>query len=379
MLKTFKLAATCAAGIESIVSKELKNMGYEVKNDNGIIYFNGTIEDIIKTNLWLRTADRILIIINQFEATSFTELFDNVYSIDWQELLSIDSEFPVNGRSKNSDLHSVPDIQKITKKAIVQKMSDFYHKRGRLQETGAKFDLETRINKNQVTMTLDTTGDSLFKRGYRVAKGEAPLKENMAAALIKLTNWNPIDMPFLDPMCGSGTIPIEAAMIARNIAPGFNRDFSFEKWEWVDDDLVQKLRDEADSKADYDSEFKIFASDINETMIKYAKLNAQEAGLLHDINFKQVSVQDFQTELINGVVVSNPPYGIRLDNEKSVNSLYSDLGKKFKPMKTWSKYFLTSELNFENYYDQKANKKRKLYNGRIRTDYFQYFGKPKWN
>ncbi|MCK8606526.1 THUMP domain-containing class I SAM-dependent RNA methyltransferase [Apilactobacillus ozensis] len=373
-MEKFKLMATAAAGIESIVGQELRDLGYETNVENGRVRFEGTIEDVIKANLWLRTADRIKIIVGEFDAYTFDELFEKVKALPWEKILPMDAEFPMNGRSHNSKLHSVPDVQSIAKKAVVSKLSDFYHRRTRLPETGNMYQLETMINKDHVIVTLDTTGDSLFKRGYRVAKGPAPLKENMAAALIMLTNWYP-DMPFLDPMCGSGTLPIEAAMMARNIAPGFNRDFACEKWDWVDADLSQKIRDEADLKADYDKEVDIMAYDVDGNMIDVAKINAQEAGLLHDIQFKQLAVQDFKTDKINGVVVSNPPYGERLEDKRSVEKLYKDLGKVFKPLTSWSKYFLTSDLEFEKFYGQKVTKKRKLYNGYLRTDYFQYWGK----
>ncbi|MCK8624125.1 THUMP domain-containing class I SAM-dependent RNA methyltransferase [Apilactobacillus xinyiensis] len=373
-MKKFNLMATAAAGIEGIVGQELRDLGYETNVENGRVRFEGTIEDIIKTNLWLRTADRIKIIVGEFNAYTFDELFEKTKALPWEELLPMDAAFPMNGRSHNSKLHSVPDVQSIAKKAVVSKLSDFYHRRTRLPESGNLYQLETMINKDHVIVTMDTTGESLFKRGYRVAKGPAPLKENMAAALIMLTNWYP-DMPFLDPMCGSGTLPIEAAMMARKIAPGFNRDFACEKWDWIDESLSQKVRDEADLKADYDKEVDIMAYDVDGNMIDVAKLNAQEAGLLHDIQFKQLAVQDFKTDKVNGVVVSNPPYGERLDDKRSVEKLYKDLGKVFRPLTSWSKYFLTSDLEFEKFYGQKVTKKRKLYNGYLRTDYFQYWGK----
>ncbi|GAA6236665.1 THUMP domain-containing class I SAM-dependent RNA methyltransferase [Apilactobacillus micheneri] len=372
-MKKFKLMATCAAGIEALVGRELRDLGYETQVENGRVRFEGSIEDIIKANLWLRTADRIEIIVGEFNAKTFEDLFQSIKQLPWDKLLPMDAQFPMNGRSHNSTLHSVPDVQSIAKKAVVNKLSETYHRRTRLPETGALYSLETRINKDHVIVTLDTTGESLFKRGYRVAKGPAPLKENMAAALILLTNWYP-DMPFLDPMCGSGTIPIEAALMARNIAPGFNRDFSCEKWEWVDNDMVSTIRDEADSNANYDKEIDIMASDVDGNLIDAAKVNAQEVGLLHDIQFKQLAVQDFKTDKINGVVVSNPPYGERLSDKASVIKLYKDLGKVFRPMDSWSKYFLTSDLEFDKSYGQKATKTRKLYNGSLRTDYFQFWG-----
>jgi len=282
----------------------------------------------------------------------------------------------VEGRSKKSQLHSVPDAQAIVKKAVATKLAAVYHRRTRMPETGATYPLEVMIDKDHVMLTLDTTGSSLFKRGYRVGKGSAPLKENMAAALIALTSWHK-NMPFWDPVCGSGTIPIEAAMIGRNLAPGFNRDFTCETWDWVPQELSDKLRDEADAKADYDTPLQIFGTDIDENMVAIAKRNAQEAGLSQDITFSQLAVQDFKTDMEDGVIVANPPYGERLSDQASVRELYKQMGQVFKPLTDWSKYILTADLEFEHFYGQKATKTRKLYNGALRTDYFQFWGKRK--
>ncbi|GEK27716.1 THUMP domain-containing class I SAM-dependent RNA methyltransferase [Furfurilactobacillus siliginis] len=378
-MQTFELMATCAAGIEALVGRELRDLGYETQVENGRVRFSGTVKDIVRTNLWLRTADRIKIIIKEFPAVTFTELFDATRAFAWDQLLPMDAAFPVEGRSRDSQLHSVPDAQAIVKKAIVDQLSDVYHRRTRLPETGALFPLEVAINKDQVMLTLDTTGDSLFKRGYRVAKGSAPLKENMAAALILLTHWNPKDMPFVDPVCGSGTLPIEAALIARNIAPGMNRHFVCEQWEWFPQDMIDAVRDEADDAADYDSEFDISGSDIDPDMVAIAKKNAQAAGLSQDVHFTEGDATTFKTDKLNGVIVANPPYGERLSDEESVQRLYKGMGRAFKPLKTWSKYILTSDLDFETVYGQRATKKRKLYNGALRTDLYQYWGKPEWH
>lgn len=241
-----------------------------------------------------------------------------------------------------------------------------------MPETGATYPLEVMIDKDHVMLTLDTTGSSLFKRGYRVGKGGAPLKENMAAALIALTSWHK-DMPFWDPVCGSGTIPIEAALIGRNLAPGFNRTFTCESWDWVSQELSDQVRDEADAKADYDTPLQIFGTDIDENMVAIAKRNAQEAGLSQDVTFSQLAVQDFKTDLEHGVIVANPPYGERLSDQASVRELYKQMGQVFKPLTDWSKYILTADLEFEHFYGQKATKTRKLYNGALRTDYFQFW------
>lgn len=373
-MEKFNLMATAAAGIETLVNKELKDLGYETQGENGRIRFQGTIKDIINTNLWLRTADRVKIIVGEFDAVTFDELFEGVKALPWDELLPIDAEFPVEGRSRNSQLHNVPSAQAITKKAIVEKMNSVYHRRTDLPETGALYPLEVIINKDHVIITLDTTGSSLFKRGYRIDKGGAPLKENMAAALVLLAHWFS-DNPFVDPVCGSGTIPIEAALIGRNIAPGFNRNFVCEAWSLTPEGLSDELRAEADEKADYNTPLQIFGYDIDPRMIEIAKANAQEAGLAADIHFETMAAKDWQTDLINGVLVANPPYGERLGDEESVRQLYSEMGDVYRPMKTWSKYILTSDLEFEDFYGARATKKRKLYNGSLRTDLFQYWGK----
>ena len=375
MEKEYNLIATAAAGIEALVGKELRNLGIDCQVENGRARFKGNLETIATANLWLRTADRVKIIVGEFDAFTFDELFEKVKAIAWEDYLPMDAEFPVAGRSIKSKLYSVPDCQSITKKAIVERLREVYHRPARvpLPETGALFQLEVALLKDHVVLTLDTTGPSLFKRGYRLEKGGAPLKENMAAALVMLTNWRK-DRPFYDPVCGSGTLCIEAALIGHNIAPGFNRDFACEAWDWFDAAVFDKVRSAADEVADYDIELDIAGSDINGRMIEIAQANAEEIGLGDSIQFKQQAVKDFKTEKDYGVIVANPPYGERLCEEEQVRVLYREMGEVFRPLKTWSKYILTSDLAFEEFYGAKATKKRKLYNGAIRTDLFQYWG-----
>ncbi|MYU88701.1 THUMP domain-containing class I SAM-dependent RNA methyltransferase [Ligilactobacillus salivarius] len=370
----FKLIATCAAGIESIVGNELKYLGYKVNVENGRVRFDGDVADIAKTNLWLRTADRIKIVVGEFTAKTFEELFQGVESLNWEDFLPLDAEFPVAGKSQKSTLHNVPSVQAITKKAIVTKMSTVYHRRTKLPETGALYPIEVAINKDKVLITLDTTGSSLFKRGYRVNKGGAPLKENMAAALVLLARWYP-EMPFVDPVCGSGTIPIEAALIGCNIAPGLKRNFAFEDWDWVDKDIIKQAREQAQAAIKKDIDLDISGYDIDGSMIEIAKENAVQAGVQDIVNFKQMAVKDFKTDKINGVIVANPPYGERLSDKEHVHQLYQQMGKLYQPLTSWSKYILTSDLQFEQFYGTKATKRRKLYNGSLRTDFFQYWGK----
>ena len=374
----FNLIATAASGLEALTGKELRNSGIDCQVENGRARFQGTVKTIAETNLWLRTADRVKIVVGEFDAYTFDELFEKVKALPWEEYLPLDAAFPVAGKSIKSKLYSTPDCQAITKKAIVERMRTYYHRPQNvpLIETGALYSLEVILRKDHVMILLDTTGPSLFKRGYRLEKGGAPLKENMAAALVKLTNWYK-DKPFVDPVCGSGTLCIEAALIGHQLAPGFNRDFACEKWEWVPDEIFEQVRNEAEQAADYDVELDITGFDINGEMIDIARANADELGLGDSITFKQQALKDFSTEKEGGVIVANPPYGERLGEEDSARKLYKEMGEVFKPLITWSKYILTSDLAFEDFYGQKATKKRKLYNGSLRTDLFQYWGQRK--
>lgn len=376
MKKTFNLVATAAAGLEAVVGREIRDLGIDCQVENGKVRFQGDVRTIATTNLWLRAADRIKIVVGEFPARTFEELFQGVYKLDWENYLPLGAKFPISkAKCVKSKLHNEPSVQAISKKAVVKKLQKIYHRPEGvpLQENGAEFRIEVSILKDKATVMIDTTGASLFKRGYRVEKGGAPIKENMAAAIIELSNWYP-DKPFIDPTCGSGTFCIEAAMIGMNIAPGFNRDFAFEEWNWVDDDLVQQVRDEAEEKANYDIELDISGFDIDGRMIDIAKKNAEEAGLADVIKLKQMRLQDLKTDKINGVIVSNPPYGERLLDDKAVDILYNEMGQTFAPLKTWSKFILTSDEQFERKYGSQADKKRKLYNGTLRVDLYQFYG-----
>ncbi|AQP41537.1 class I SAM-dependent RNA methyltransferase [Streptococcus gallolyticus subsp. gallolyticus] len=376
MKKTFNLVATAAAGLEAVVGREIRDLGIDCQVENGKVRFQGDVRTIATTNLWLRAADRIKIVVGEFPARTFEELFQGVYKLDWENYLPLGAKFPISkAKCVKSKLHNEPSVQAISKKAVVKKLQKVYHRPEGvpLQENGAEFRIEVSILKDKATVMIDTTGASLFKRGYRVEKGGAPIKENMAAAIIELSNWYP-DKPFIDPTCGSGTFCIEAAMIGMNIAPGFNRDFAFEEWNWVDDDLVQQVRDEAEEKANYDIELDISGFDIDGRMIDIAKKNAEEAGLADVIKLKQMRLQDLKTDKINGVIVSNPPYGERLLDDKAVDILYNEMGQTFAPLKTWSKFILTSDEQFERKYGSQADKKRKLYNGTLRVDLYQFYG-----
>lgn len=376
MKESFKLIATAAAGLEAIVGREIRNLGIDCQVENGRVRFHGDIKTIIETNLWLRAADRIKIIVGEFPARTFEELFQGVYGLDWENYLPLGAKFPIaKAKCVKSKLHNEPSVQAISKKAVAKKLQKVFHRPEGvpLQENGAEFKIEVSILKDKATVMIDTTGSSLFKRGYRAEKGGAPIKENMAAAIIQLSNWFP-DKPLIDPTCGSGTFCIEAAMIGMNIAPGFNRDFAFEAWPWVDQSQVQKVRDEAESKANYDIDLDISGFDLDGRMVEIARKNAEEAGLGDVIKLKQMRLQDLKTDKINGVIISNPLYGERLLDDKAVDILYNEMGQTFAPLKTWSKFILTSDEGFEKKYGSQADKKRKLYNGTLKVDLYQYYG-----
>lgn len=373
-MKSFDLIATSAMGLEAIVAKEVRDLGYECKVDNGKIMYKGDEKTIARSNLWLRTADRIKIQVGEFKATTFDELFENTKALPWEEFLPVNAEFPVSGKSVKSKLFSVPDCQAIVKKAIVDRLKSKYKQVSWFTENGSLFKIEVSILKDIVSLTIDTSGAGLHKRGYRTEQGVAPLKETMAAALIKLTNWNP-DKPFIDPFCGSGTIPIEAALIGQNIAPGFNREFVAESWDWFDSKIWEESRIEAEDLAKYDQPLDIMGSDIDHRMVEIAKINSFEAGLGDAIHFKQMQVRDISTKKEYGVIVGNPPYGERLGEKKAVEQIYKEMGQAFEKLDTWSIYIITSHPDFERFYGKPATKKRKLFNGFIRTDYYQYWGK----
>ena len=375
-MTTYQLLATAASGIEGLVGRELKDLGYDREVENGRVRFDGTTQDIAKTNLQLRTADRVKIIMGEFIAKTFDDLYEKTKALPWETILPMDAEFPVAGKSVKSKLHSVPNCQKMVKKAIVDRLSSVYHRRGRLPETGHLYPIEVSLLKDTALITIDTSGSSLFKRGYRQEKGGAPLKENMAAAIMKLTTWFP-DKPLLDPTCGSGTLLIEAALMGKNIAPGLFRKFVSEDWDIFQADEYQNERIAAKKAINQEIQLDIMGCDIDHRMIEIAKRNAEAAGVDDQITFKQMQVKDFTTDKDFGIIVSNPPYGQRLNDEEYIHNLYRQMGDVYRPLKTWSKYILTSDLAFEEYYGEKATKRRKLYNGSLRTDLFQFWGERK--
>lgn len=370
----FKLVATAAMGLESIVADEVKALGYNTRVEDGKTYFSGDATAIARANMWLRVADRVRIITGEFQAKTFDDLFEKTKAIPWENYLPVDAAFPVAGKSVKSTLYSVPDCQAIVKKAIVERLNSAYKRNGFLPESGPLFKLEVSILKDKVTLTIDSSGTGLHKRGYRIGQGDAPIKETLAAALVKLTRWNP-DRPFIDPLCGSGTIPIEAAMIGQNIAPGTNRDFLSEQWPWIEQSVWDRVREEAEDLARYSQPLAITGSDVDSQMIRVAEENAAEAGFVDLIKWEQRDLSDLEIEGINGVMVGNPPYGERLGEIEEAEEIAQTLGRIMKSNPSWSVYMISSLENFEELYGKKATKKRKLFNGFIRTDYYQFWGK----
>ena len=367
----YQLLAVCPMGLEAVVAKEIQELGYNTQVENGRIFFEGDANAIVKCNLWLRTADRLKIVVGRFNAKTFDELFEKTKALPWETIIDKEGQFPVQGRSVKSTLHSVPDCQAITKKAIVERLKKAYNEKGWLNESGAKYPVEVAILKDNVLLTIDTSGSGLNRRGYRIAQGEAPIKETLAASLVRLANWKG-DTPFIDPFCGSGTIAIEACLIAQNIAPGFNREFVSEEWNIMPPNIYDVMRDEADQQADYDKDIQVYASDIDPEMVEIAKRNAEEVGLGDIIQF---SVKDVNTLTIDQegpvALVGNPPYGERIGGRAEVEEMYRYVGKLMKQHPYLSTYILTSNKEFEYLVDRKATKRRKLFNGYIECTYYQ--------
>jgi len=373
-MKNYELIATSTFGLEAIIKRELQQLDCEiVAVENGKVTYKGTARDIVRTNLWLRTADRVLLKVAEFKAETFDQLFDQTKRLPWGDYIPADGKFIVNGKSVKSKLFSITDCQKIVKKAIVDKLL-FAHKQSELPETGDEYSILVSILKDIVTITIDTSGDGLHKRGYRIETVEAPLKETLAAALVQLSYWNK-DRILYDVFCGSGTIPIEAAMIGRNIAPGLSRDFASKHWPNIIDPTIWKEESKLAFQAiNHDIDIKIYASDINPINLQAAHENAMEAGVDDCITFTVSDFKDVDYKDDYGVLISNPPYGERLLDENEIVLLTNQMGKTLKPLETWSIYVLTSFMDFEKHYHKFANRKRKLYNGRLEVWYYQYYG-----
>lgn len=369
----YDLIATSTFGLEAIVAQELKDLGFEnLKTENGKVTFSGDERAIALCNTWLRTADRVLIKLAEFPAESFDELFDAASKINWSDIMPSNAKMHVNGKSIKSKLFSISDCQSIVKKAIIENMKKKYKKEW-FSEDGELFKIEIALLKDIATITIDTSGPGLHKRGYREESGEAPLKETLASAMILLSKWEPSRV-LADPFCGSGTIPIEAAMIAKNIAPGLKRNFVAENWSWLPPKIWKDVREEAESKIIKDLEFRILASDIEYRVLKIAKENAVKAGLEDYIAFQKLDMNDFSSKRKYGCIIANPPYGERIGEKERVRQLYKDYGQLFKRLETWSFFTLTSNPDFEWLFGKKASKNRKLYNGNIQCYFYQHFG-----
>lgn len=369
----FRLVATAAFGIESVVANELKGLGFEnISTEHGRVLFDSDEEGIVKANLWLRCADRVYIMVDQFKATSFEELFQGVTKLPWEKYVPDGCQFPVDGKSVKSKLFSISDIQSISKKAIVKRLGRVYKKEW-LTEEGPKYQVMIALLNDKVSVMLDTSGAGLHRRGYRAKGNEAPIKETLAAALVLISKWKK-NIPLIDPLCGTGTILIEAAMIGRSVAPGLSRSFAFQEWSFIDKEIYKRLKKDAYEKIDYDTNLKIMGSDISERSINIARDNAELAGVDDCIEFEVKDMKDLESEYTYGYVISNPPYGERLGDALEVEELYKHMGESFGKLETWSKYVITSYEFFERCFDDKATKNRKLYNGKLKCYYYQYFG-----
>lgn len=372
--KDIELIATTTFGMESLVKDEVKQLGYNITRvENGQVCFKGSLQAITKSNLWLRCAERVLLKIGEFEAYNFDQLYEKTKALPWVEWLPVNAQFPVQGKSVKSKLHSVPTCQSIVKKAIVDKMKNHY-KKDWFEEEGALYQIQVALHKNRATLTIDTSGDGLHKRGYRDLITNSPLQETLAAGMVFLSRWDN-DRILIDPFCGSGTIPIETAMIGKNIAPGLYRNFAAERWAIIPDKYWDQSRQEARDKIRNDVEPRlIMGFDIDENVTGIARHHARRAGVEDLIHFQNKSFSDFTTSRKYGYIITNPPYGERSGEKKEVEALYHQMGKKLLPLETWSYYILTSHKNFEILFGKKASKRRKLYNGGIECQYYQYYG-----
>lgn len=367
------LIATTTFGLEAVVKREIQSLGFEnIKTFDGRVEFTGDERAIVKSNLWLRCAGRVWVKVGEFTADTFDSLFEQTKALPWGDWIPEDGKFTVVGKSVKSKLFSVPDCQAIVKKAVVEKMKTKYDVDW-FDETGAEYTIQVGILKDVVTLAIDTSGSGLHKRGYRENAMIAPLKETLASAMVQLSFWRK-DRILLDPFCGSGTIPIEAAMLARNIAPGLGRKFASEGWERIDPKIWKEERKAAYQAIDYDIVPELYGSDIDEDAIKIAEENAVKAGVDDCITFEVKSCKDIVLPGDYGVLITNPPYGERIGELKEVEDLYRALGAIMKGNPTWSTYLITSMEYFETLFGRKADKKRKLFNGRIKTDYYQFEG-----
>ena len=379
-----ELIATASFGLEAVVRREIENLDYKIiATEDGKVTYLGDERALVKSNLFLRAADRVLLKMGEFTAVTFEELFQQIKGLPWEEWIPPEGAFVVNGTSVKSKLHHIPSCQSIVKKAIIERLSSVYGIK-EFEETGPKFDIKITILKDRVTVTIDTSGKGLHKRGYRQGSVEAPIKETLAAALVMLSFWNK-DRVLVDPFCGSGTIAIEAAMIALNIPPGIGREFASEEWEGIGKEIWKEERRKA-FEGILQHDLKIYASDIDPKAIEMAQENAAEAGVDQVINFKVADVIKLADQLDesgqsklgqykNGIIITNPPYGERIGDVQAIKEAYKGLKSFLEKRPDWSLFIITSDRNLESkIYGRPANRRRKLYNGRIETTFYQFHG-----
>ncbi len=374
-MQTFELTAPCHFGLEAVLKKEVYDLGYEItKVEDGKVTFIGDAQAICRANIFLRTAERVLLKVGSFHAVTYDELFEGIRALPWEIYLPKDAKFWVTKASSiRSKLFSPSDIQRIVKKAVVEKMKEYYDQEW-FAETGAQYPIRIFLLKDEVTVTIDTTGESLHKRGYRTMSGLAPISETLAAALIKLTPWH-ADRILVDPFCGSGTFPIEAALMAANIAPGMNRDFTAQEWENM---ILKKIwyeaSEEARDLAKPDLAVDIQGYDIDGDVIRIARENAKRAGVDHLIHFQKRSIQQLRHPKKYGFVITNPPYGERMEDKRDLPKLYEQIGEAYRNLDAWSLYIITGYEDTERFIGRNADKKRKIYNGMLKTNFYQFMG-----
>lgn len=374
-MKTFECIAPCHFGLEAVLKREIIELGYEITSvEDGRVTFIGDAEAVCRANVFLRTAERILIKVGQFHAETFDELFEGTKALPWEEYLPQNAKFWVaKAASVKSKLFSPSDIQSIMKKAMVERMRKVYRVNW-FPEDGDAFPIRVFLHKDEVTVSLDTTGESLHKRGYRKLTAKAPIAENLAAALIMLTPWNKTRI-LVDPFCGSGTIPIEAAMMAANMAPGMNRSFLAESWTHI---ISRKewyaCMDEAAELVDFSQMPDIQGYDIDDEMVRIARENAKLAGVEQYIHFQRRGIEALSHPKKYGFIITNPPYGERLEDKNTIASIYRTLGERYRQLESWSLYMITSYEDAQQMIGRKADKNRKIYNGMLKTYYYQFMG-----
>ena len=371
-MEKFKIVIPCLFGLESLVSKELKWLGYDTFSvEDGKVSFLGDFEAVCRANIWIRCGERVLIEVGQFEAVTFDELFEKTRAIRWADWIPKDAAFPVKGFCLKSNLASMRDCQAIIKKAVATSLSESYGIDW-LEETGATYQLQFSVMKDKVSLMIDTSGDGLHKRGYRRISNAAPLKETIAAAMVMLSFWK-YEYPLCDLFCGSGTIPIEAAMFKRNIAPGISRNFSAENFAQISPSLWSSARQEARDKV-RNTPLNILASDIDAEIIPTAEQNAKIAGVSDAIKFSVSDATKFSSSESYGSIISNLPYGERMGNKTDCEKLYADFGRTFSHLSDWSCYIIASDENFEKHFGKRADKRRKIYHGMIKCNIYQDYG-----